>query len=190
MNKATYIQSSSGYTAKIDYSGKGWLSGKKNSFIATLYPERKEKDVLYEISGQWTDNFTIRDGKKREVETYSAKNHKTTPLIVAPIDQQDARETRRAWRSVAAAISKGDMDTTSMEKSKIENAQRELRKKEQAEGREWERTFFSRVSSDPLFEKLATPIGERSETDKTGGMWRFDVNKAQSARPLQGHQGL
>ncbi len=190
MNKATYIQSSSGYTAKIDYSGKGWLSGKKNSFTATLYPERKEKDVLYEISGQWTDNFTIRDGKKREVETYSAKNHKTTPLIVAPIDQQDARETRRAWRSVAAAISKGDMDTTSMEKSKIENAQRELRKKEQAEGREWERTFFSRVSSDPLFEKLATPIGERSETDKTGGMWRFDVNKAQSARPLQGHQGL
>lgn len=83
------------------------------------------------------------------------------------------------------------MDTTSVEKSKIENAQRELRKKEQAEGREWERRFFSKVSSDPIFEKLAAVIGEKSETEKTGGMWRFDVGKAQRAlAPTQGHQGI
>lgn len=181
LNKATYIQSSSGYTAKIDYSGKGWLSGKKNSFTATLYPERKEKDILYEISGQWTDNFVIRDGKKRDIETYSAKAHKTTPLTVAPLDRQDACESRRAWRGVAEAITRGDMDTTSTEKSKIENSQRDLRKKEQAEGREWERKFFTRVPNDPSFENLAAVLGERSETDKTGGMWRFDVGKAEKA---------
>ena len=82
---------------------------------------------------------------------------------------------------MAEAITRGDMDTTSMEKSKIENAQRELRKKEQAEGREWERKFFTRVPSDPTFEKLAAVLGERSETDKTGGMWRFDSGKAERA---------
>ena len=37
-----YIQSSSGFTGKITFSGKGWLRGKRNSFFATLYPEGKE----------------------------------------------------------------------------------------------------------------------------------------------------
>ena len=76
------------------------------------------------------------------------------------------------------------MDTVGVEKSKIENAQRELRKKEQAEGREWQRRFFKRVSLPcPTFEKLARPIAEKIESDKTGGVWRFDSDKAQSAKP-------
>lgn len=76
------------------------------------------------------------------------------------------------------------MDTVGIEKSKIENAQRELRKKEQAEGREWQRRFFKRVPLPcPTFEKLARPIAEKIESDKTGGVWRFDSDKAQSAKP-------
>ena len=71
------------------------------------------------------------------------------------------------------------MDKTSLEKSKIENSQRDMRKKEQAEGREWERRFFTRVPNDPVFDRLAAPLGERSETEKTGGIWRFDVGKAE-----------
>ena len=69
------------------------------------------------------------------------------------------------------------------EKSKIEESQRELRRKEQAEGREWERRFFTRMNGDPLFEKLAKPIGEKIESDKTGGIWRFDGHKASNAKP-------
>ena len=48
------------------------------------------------------------------------------------------QESRRAWAKVADAILKGDMDTTAREKSIIENRQREMRRIEQAEGREWE----------------------------------------------------
>ena len=71
------------------------------------------------------------------------------------------------------------MDTVHVEKSKIENSQRELRRKEQAEGREWQRRFFIRSSSpDPIFEKLVRRIpGERIEAEKTGGVWRFDERK-------------
>ena len=193
LNKSTYMVSSSGYIGKIDYAGKGWLSGKKNSFTATLYPEGKERDVLYTIEGQWTDSFIIRDGSKKggEVDSYYAKKNKTTPLQVAPIAEQDDLESRKAWRKVAENINKGDMDTTNHEKSKIENSQRELRRKEQSEGREWERRFFTRVNGDPLFDKLAKPIGEKIESDKTGGIWRFDGEKAKKAKPpFQEHQGL
>ena len=174
--------------AKIDYSGKGWVSGKKNSFTATLYPTGKEKDILYTIEGQWTDSFTIKAGggsglKKAEpIETYSAKTTKITPLQVAPIDQQDPLESNRAWQKVAEGIMKSDMDVVHNEKSKIEISQRELRRKEQAEGREWQRRFFLRSSPpDPLFERLAKPIpGEKIEAEKTGGVWRFDQSKGQS----------
>ena len=74
---------------------------------------------------------------------------------------------------------KSDMDTVHIEKSKIENAQRELRRKEQAEGRQWQRRFFKRSSPpDPLFDRLAKAIpGERIEAEKTGGVWRFDESK-------------
>ena len=182
LNRSTFIQSSSGYTAKIDYSGKGWLSGKKNSFTATLYPDGLEREPLYTVDGQWSEAFTIKGAKtKKELDSHNAKVTQTTPLIVAPLEQQDPLESRRAWRQVAVSIEKGDLDTTSVEKSKIENQQRELRRQEQAEGREWERRYFSHVPDDSVLELLGSKIGERAEIDKTGGVWRWDAKKAEKA---------
>lgn len=64
LNKSTTITSSSGYVATIDYSGKGWIMGKKNSFTATLTREGS-KEVLYTIDGQWTDKFVIKEGRTK-----------------------------------------------------------------------------------------------------------------------------
>ena len=176
--------------SKIDYSGKGWVSGKKNSFTATMYPAGKEKDILYSVKGQWTEGFVIEEGGGKklghatQVDSFAHKDSPKTNLIIPPLETQDPYEAKKAWKPVADAIVKGDMDTTSYEKSKIENAQRELRKKEQSEGREWERRFFTRQNAaDKIFEELAKPIGERIEAEKTGGVWRFDEAKARDAKP-------
>jgi hypothetical protein len=180
LNDKTYITSSTGYTAKIDYSGKGWISGKKNSFTATLYPTGKEKETLYTITGQWTKSFEIREGSSKHgaiIDTYDAEAKPISPLIVAPIEQQGPLESRRAWSKVAAAIAKGDMELTGIEKSKIENEQRELRAKERAEGKVWERKYFSKVESDEVLDTLGPVIGLLPEADKTGGIWRFDEKK-------------
>jgi hypothetical protein len=184
LNDKTYITSSSGYTAKIDYSGKGWLSGKKNSFVATLYPTGKEKEVLYTVSGQWTKSFDITEGTGKKgglVESYDADANPTTPLTVAPIEEQDEMESRRAWKKVAEGIAVGDMDFTGNEKTKIEVSQRELRQKEREEGRQWERRFFKCVEKDEVLETLGPVIGLVPEADKTGGIWRFDEEKARRA---------
>ena len=202
LNNYTHIVSSTGYVARIDYSGKGWMSGKKNSFSASLWKvgEGDEKHPLYTAEGQWTDKFVIKagDGKHaKEIDRYSGKAMKTTPLIVAPLEQQDPYESRKAWRNVAKSIEKGDMDATSHFKSRIENAQRELRRKEQQEKREWERTFFRNVDpkEEPMFEKLVHMISGSggwagAEPDKTGGVWRFDSNKAREARPPYHKEGV
>lgn len=70
------------------------------------------------------------------------------------------------------------MDTTGVEKSKIENEQREMRKKEKEEGREWERRYFTKVEENLIFTKLAAKIAMQAEPDKTGGIWVFDEEKA------------
>ncbi|KAL4882905.1 hypothetical protein BJY04DRAFT_186280 [Aspergillus karnatakaensis] len=188
LEKSTYIVSSTGYISKINYSGKGWLSGKKNTFNASLYKESDgEKKPLYTIDGQWSDSFTIKDARtKKEVETVSVRELTTTPLRLAPVEEQDIYESRRAWRDVASNIESGNMDAVSTAKGKIENAQRELRKTEKAENREWERRFFDRVEEDydPEFSALARKAGLTTlESDKTGGVWRFNAQKAAGAKP-------
>lgn len=180
LNDHTYITSSSGYTAKIEYSGKGWLSGKKNSFTASLYPTNKEKDILYSISGQWTKTFDIVEGSSKKgtiIDTHDAEATPTSTLIVAPVEEQDPLESRRAWAKVAAGIAEGNMEVTGVEKTKIEVAQREMRAREKAEGRTWERRYFSQVEDDRTLNSLAHHINLNPEPDKTGGIWRFDGAK-------------
>ncbi|CAK7210487.1 Oxysterol-binding protein 4 [Sporothrix curviconia] len=193
LDGCSYITSSTGYTARIDYSGKGWLSGKKNSVTAVLYPTGREKEVLYNASGQWTKAFTIHKGPAKTnssstlVATYEPAQSPTLALNVQPIEKQHPLESRRAWRNVADAVAKGDLDTLSFEKTKIENAQREMRALEKAEGRTWERRYFSAVpegESDPVLASLASHVGltANGDSDKTGGLWRFDRTKAEAAK--------
>jgi hypothetical protein len=183
LNSTSWITSSSGYTAKIDYSGRGWLSGKKNSFSATLYPSDKPKDAIYLVDGQWNESFRIRDAKKNEIDVYEPKKSPTTKLSIVPIEQQHPLESRRAWQQVAASISKGDMDTTQGEKSKIENEQREMRKKEKEGGKDWERKFFTRKDEDEVFAKLAPKIGCTVDPKQTDGVWIWDQAKAEKSEP-------
>ncbi|EEP82545.1 Kes1p protein [Uncinocarpus reesii 1704] len=204
LDRSSQIVSSTGYIAKIDYSGKGWLSGKKNTFSAILYHESEgETNPIYTANGQWSKEFVLKEarGKKLEIEKYNVKTMTTTPLSLAKLEDQDIYESRRAWRDVAEAIDRGDMDATSVAKTKIENAQRELRKIERDEGREWERRFFRRVEieEDKVFTKLlgmlgvTGPAGVAIESDKTNGVWRFDPDLAKNAAPpyhTDGGRGL
>ncbi|KAF2645035.1 Oxysterol-binding protein [Massarina eburnea CBS 473.64] len=185
LNGQSYIQSSSGYTAKIDYSGRGWLSGKSNTFSASLYPEDKKKEPVYTVEGQWNNGFTIKDAKGKEtLDSYDPATTKVTPLTIPEIPEQDHFESRRAWEKVANAIKAGDMDTTSTQKSIIENRQRAMRKQEKEEGREWERRFFTKSPKAPaVLEKLAGKLGEQLNEGQTGGIWVFDTNKAKEAKP-------
>lgn len=165
-----------------------------------------DKHPLYTVEGQWTDSFTlsIHDGEKhqkkgRQIDSYRVEP--TTPLRVAPVENQDPFESRRAWRNVAASIVKGDMDAVSYHKSKIENAQRELRKKEKEEGRDWERKFFKNVkeTEDPVFAQLVKMVSGATawagvEAERTAGVWRFDTVGArgvtQPFHPEVGDKGL
>ena len=186
LDGSTVITSSSGYMSKIDYSGKGWLSGKKNSVIATLYPTGKEKDVLYNVTGQWNKEFEIHEGPAKRnssatlASSYDAVQTPQTELQITALDKQHPLESRRAWSKVAVAIQAGDMDSVGCEKSKIETAQRKLRNLERSEGRPWNQRYFSAVQGeDAVLHALGKAAGVPldGDRDKTGGLWRFDIDK-------------
>ncbi|KAJ8099146.1 hypothetical protein POJ06DRAFT_129065 [Lipomyces tetrasporus] len=169
LEQKTLIQSSSGYWASIEYSGKGYFSGKKNTFKAKFYAP-DEDSPLYTISGQWSGKSTIMNqAKKSESLFYDASEHNIVPLIVKPIEQQAEYESRRAWEKVAAAVQVMDYDTIHVEKSKIENQQRELRKKEREDGVEWQRRYFELIEDEgPLRE-----VAELAGVEPDENVWRF-----------------
>ncbi|KAI1433295.1 Oxysterol-binding protein [Xylaria sp. CBS 124048] len=190
LDGTSYIVSSSGFTSKIQYVGKGWLGGKKNSFTATLYPTGNEKNVLYNSTGQWTKAFEIHSGSAKYIssntlaETWDPEKAVVSKLILEPAEKLHPLESRRAWANVADGISRGDMDYVGTEKSKIEQAQRAMRKKEQLEGKQWQRRYFTaRTDPDPTLQALAEHVGldANGDSDRTGGLWRFDEAKAAKA---------
>jgi len=186
------IVSSTGFVAEVDFSGKRFLglSGKKNQIHAALYrlDDDKRKSPLYEIEGAWNQEFTIRDmSSKTELETYNTNAQPPTALKVAPMEQQDPWESRRAWAGVIDALNRGNMQATSDAKSKVEEAQRAMRKKEQSNGTSWQPKFFVKANQDDVFQRLAAPTGEQHQDDAIHGFWRFDNGQAESAsRPFHG----
>lgn len=85
-------------------------------------------------------------------------------------------ESRRAWKHVAEAIHAGDIFAVGTEKGKIENEQRELRKREKAEGREYQRRFFRRVGEDVVAEELVKGVKAGGLESMMGGreVWAWD----------------
>ncbi|RDW62631.1 hypothetical protein BP5796_10933 [Coleophoma crateriformis] len=180
------IHSSSGYTALIDYSGKGWIGGTKNSFNARLFRDGNPEEPLYMVDGQWSCSMNIKEMKTGNTTQFDLRDLKRTPVTVLPIEKQGELESRRVWKKVAEAIDAGDIFAVSHEKSKIENEQRELRKKEKAEGREWPRRYFKRVEVDPVAKQLAQGLKVESDIQGNGaGFWVWDED-AMRERPDSG----
>lgn len=185
LSGTSYIRASTGYTAKIEYLCKGWISGKRNYFVATLFHDDHEKEPLYSVEGQWNGEFTITKIATKEVERIDTSALKRAALEVRPVTEQHPLESRRAWRHVASAIHKNDYFAVGYEKSKIENEQRELRKKEKANGVEFQGRYFSEGETDEVAEQLVNGIkskgickkGLRVEMDGGHGFWRWDEGK-------------
>ncbi|SJM86182.1 probable protein KES1 [Zygosaccharomyces bailii] len=146
----SYIQSSTGLLCVLEYSGRGYFSGKKNTFKARIFKDAKDikdKDkALYTITGQWSGLSKIsRSGKHDGVLFYDASKSPAETLNVKDIQEQHPLESRRAWRDVADAIRQGDYEKITKTKTELEEAQREQRKQEEAKGERWQQRWFKEV---------------------------------------------
>lgn len=184
-----HIISSSGFISEITFSGQGIFSGVRNNVTTKIYRASDSlKTPRYTASGQWSGKFTISNPRDRNNTVICVPDFpRPPPLQAASLADQDPWETRNAWKEVLAAIAKGDIQTIIKEKSKLEEAQRVMRKQEAAEGITWEPKFFSSIQDDPLFHELADGAGWQLQPERTKGVWRFDQEKARNAtKPYHG----
>lgn len=200
----SYIQSSSGALVVIEYSGRGYFSGKKNSFKAKIYADKlassDKNNAIATISGQWSDKSYIERGPNSPSSSsselfYDALAVSPQHLEVKPIEEQHELESRKAWEKVAEAIRKGDYDSIHQEKSLIEIAQRDMRRTESDTGVPWTTRWFNEIDlmnavagEDPLT-SLAhvaglsiqnVPLGSLAGSKYETGLalhWRFNQEK-------------
>ncbi|KAF2102835.1 Oxysterol-binding protein [Rhizodiscina lignyota] len=189
LNGTYYIASSSGFHSKIDFSGRGLFHGKKNSFQASVFRNGDEKSPIYEIEGQWTEKFTIRDvATSKDIESFDTNVNDRTPLSVPAVQDQDPWESRRAWAGVIDALNHSNMQATVDEKSKVEEAQRAMRKREEEQRSEWQPLFFQCEKDDSTFRELARGTGEELHADLTKGVWKSDWKALKESRkPFRGN---
>jgi len=179
LSDASYIRCSSGYTAKIEYTSKGWMGGTRNGFSATLYRDGCEKQPLYTVDGKWCEAWVCKDMRTNtEVERFDVNDIKRSPLQVAPIEEQHPLESRRAWKPVVDAINNGDISAVSQEKGKIENEQRDMRKQEKEQDTDFPRRYFSLAQEDAVADRLAEGYEcMKAEMDGQHGLWMWDEEK-------------
>lgn len=151
----SFIQCSNDLFAVVEFSGRGYFSGKKNSFKAKIYHNAndwssKANEPIYTISGQWSGQSNIvknlANGKKTDpVLFYDADKSVAEHLVVKPIEEQHPLESRKAWLPTAEAIKANDFEGIAKAKTELEENQRELRKQEEEKGISWQRRWFDDV---------------------------------------------
>ncbi|EPX71540.1 oxysterol binding protein [Schizosaccharomyces octosporus yFS286] len=138
---STYIVSTSNYITKIDYSGRGYFSGTKNSFKATVYEKGANPDYVAE--GVWTGTSKVTDTKSKTTSPFlDYGTMDAIPILPRPYSEVGEWETRHVWGKVSSALARNAYDIVSVEKSTVEQSQRDMRKREQEEGVEWKRRYF------------------------------------------------
>ncbi len=123
LSGASHIASSTGYLATINYSGRGYFSGKAHSFKATVSPISQPTSALYTVEGEWAAKSKFKgkgtDGSGKDGLFWDAETAREE-VTVKPIAEQGPLESRKVWEKTAEGIRTGNFDLASKDKSRIE----------------------------------------------------------------------
>jgi hypothetical protein len=124
--------------ASIEYSTRGYFSGERNSFKATLKPLDGD-DPFYTVQGVWSGVSNYVDHTKEDDDDeselfFDALVDRPVAPELKPKDEMGSLESHKLWSKVTDAINTKDYATASREKSKIEDAQRVLAKARKERG--------------------------------------------------------
>ncbi|POR32087.1 Oxysterol-binding protein-like protein OBPa [Tolypocladium paradoxum] len=134
-------------TADVDFKTKGWVGGTYN-VIGGVIKRESTGEVLYELSGLWSDEMFIKDTGHREMFFNATKSKPSSPRV-RPINEQDERESQRLWEKTAKAVKERNHEVATDEKTKIEDRQREEAASRAQDDVEWRPRLFRRVQGGP-----------------------------------------
>jgi hypothetical protein len=186
------LVSSAGFVTECRFWGEGLIRGRRNSFEARVY-RREDIDKgrrnrpLFEVAGCWSEGWTVRDcgsGEVLEVVELDAPENEPVPMEIAPLEAQDPWESRRAWAGVLQGLRVGDVRMVVAEKTKIEQAQRQMRASEARRGVSWEPLLFRSVpgESHEVFHRLSEGMCWQLHHERTKGVWKVDDGRVKNLK--------
>ncbi|KAK7041709.1 Oxysterol-binding protein OBPa [Paramarasmius palmivorus] len=131
-----------GLYCDLEFKTKGFFSGTYNAIAGRI---RHNSTDVGEVSGRWSHvmNFqSAKTGTKRVLFDAVRDGQNICPKWVAPEDEQEPNESRRLWSKLTQAIIAKDMEAATDAKSKVEDAQREQRKRMEETGKTHVPRFF------------------------------------------------
>ncbi|KAK4136751.1 hypothetical protein BT67DRAFT_439757 [Trichocladium antarcticum] len=138
-----------GLAADIDFKTKGWVSGTYNA-IGGVIKNEITGEILYELSGLWSEEMFIKDMRTGHKEMFfNALKAKPSPPLSRPLAEQDERESQKLWARTAQAVKDRNHELATVEKTKVEDMQREEAAKRANDGVEWHPRLFKRVRGGP-----------------------------------------
>ncbi|KAL0088625.1 hypothetical protein F4703DRAFT_1734520 [Phycomyces blakesleeanus] len=138
-------------TCEVDFKTKGFFSGQYNVLVGKIKKE-STGEVLYEISGQWSNEIFIKSVKSStKTSLFDVSTAPIRQKTVAPESIQAENESRRLWSKLTAAIKNNDMDQATTEKLAIEDRQREEAKYREEHGKPFQPVFFELVNGQYEF---------------------------------------
>lgn len=130
-------------TCSLEFKTKGFFTGGYNNISGKIL---KGKEVLYQLSGKWSNIMYIKNPKTKEKKVLlDVSNETLAPLVVEPNSNQEEFESRRLWEKVTKGLTKTGLDYATEAKTAIENNQRLLTKKRLDEKIEWKPRFFEKA---------------------------------------------
>lgn len=162
-----YIVGNNGISSEVEFVGKGWLSGKKNSFKAKVFEEGKggKKEVIFKVEGQWQGgSWKVTDAKGKalgsEVDTDGTLVLER--VTSKPVAEQGQFESGRLWEKAVEAIKRGDMPSVKNEVDKVVAANQAAK-----EPRLFKQARWTEV------EELLGKFGQAIQKEETKGIWRW-----------------
>lgn len=171
----SYVQSTTGLYCTIEYSSRGWISGERNHFKCYIRRNSNPKEYVYKIEGQWSGKSTLTPfDSKSSVPFLDVTELTPATMHVEDVENQDEMESRKIWQKVSDAIRANDTQTAGIEKTRIENKQREERTARLEAKKEWEPKYFDWVDQHPTvtnLQRMLTSTVKGKYSPATSGNW-------------------
>lgn len=135
---------------KYSFSPQPFYGGKRNRISAEVFGPPPSKKSIATVTGEWNGSMHIKMANSSQSNPLPFIDTKTMPIIkkqVKPIAQQSEYESRNLWKKVTAALKHQDVHEATAAKFAIEQNQRDLVKRREEEGLEWENRVSNQGNS-------------------------------------------
>lgn len=140
--------------SQIEFKPKPWFGGEMNHVECKIKNHNKKGKTIYRIKGKYDEMLYIRERKKSKVKDKEKEENEEKEIFfdpirakrmkkgVIPLEKQRPFESQVLWKDLTDAIKKNDIPKASESKFKVEQAQRDRKKKMDEQGIVHKPKFF------------------------------------------------